>query len=93
MSKNFCEKCGLFTDSDTCPDCNLPTKEDRIYFIPAFNPTDETILFISLPEALKLFASGKAEPIPDSTDTFNVKINGEWNGIEIGKKIKERMNS
>ena len=86
----FCPKCCLRGSWETCPDCQVPMKQDKLYKIPVFIFEKDAIDYRFVDEAQIMFSRGWACPVPNSTTTFNVKTNGEWNGVDIGKKIKEK---
>ena len=92
--EEFCPKCGNFTegraDTKRCHICGTVLIINQPYLVPMFKKATNTVEEVEPSKVDELLATGEYSLIPISEEGFNVKINGEWNGIEIGKKIQEK---
>jgi len=99
----FCSKCGwlgnTFTYGDLivshlhCPDCKADSvKWTKEYLIPVYDKDTGLVEQTSAALAIRLMQNfpERWSPVPDNDGTFNIKVNGEWNGVPIGKKIQEK---
>lgn len=75
-----------------CPDCNNTLEIMKEYFVPLYDKELDKVYFDPVSIAQKKMKNFPERffPVPDNDVTFNVKINGEWNGVPIGKKIQEK---
>jgi RNA polymerase subunit RPABC4/transcription elongation factor Spt4 len=90
----FCKKCGTSTEEDhlqLCPGCGFALVQNNVYLIPIVNVETSQIERHPQDVAWKLLDDPrKFIPVPQKDDTYNVKIDGELNGVPTGKKIREK---
>jgi len=78
-----------------CPDCKSVLERTKEYWIPIYDRELDRVYFEPISVAQRKLKSFPERyfPVPDNDTTFNIKINGEWNGIPIGRKIQEKNES
>jgi len=99
----FCPKCGWLSKETKfevsmlnaiveCPRCKSLLKENKEYWIPLYDKDLDRIDFelVSIAERKMVDFPNRYFPVPDNDTLFNIKIDGEWNGTPIGKKIQEK---
>jgi hypothetical protein len=93
--RQFCPTCGWYGEDiadGVCPECRSELKKNTPYLIPVYDKESGNVIESPATYALHLFQSYPERyfPVPDSEKGFNIKVNGEWNGTPIGKKIQEK---
>ena len=92
--KRFCKRCGWSTDDKQaalCAECSLALVDNNAYIIPIQNVVTERVEYHMQSEASELLKdSAHYLPVLDTHEAFNVLVDGELNGLEIGKKIREK---
>lgn len=92
--KQYCKRCGQGTDDAqpvVCSVCGLALVVNNVYIIPIKNViTGETENHPQTEARVLLGDSTKYVPVTDGQMAFNVRIDGELNGVPLGKKIQEK---
>jgi hypothetical protein len=92
----FCSKCGNSYEDNVklCKDCNIELNTFIEYKIPLFDNEQNCIILekVSIAQNLLLQYPERYFVVETGNYVFNVKIDGEWNGVPIGKKIMEKNN-
>lgn len=89
----FCQNCGEFTSNENathCLICHKPLIIATSYNVSVFNPTTQKIEQMEVEKAKNYIRQGLRLPVDISESGFNVVIDGEYNGVPTGKKIKEK---
>lgn len=92
--KRFCKRCGWVTNDLVvvdCVSCGLALVDNNAYIIPIQNVVTAQIEHHPQAAAAELLRDPmRYIPVPDTNEAFSVLIDGERNGLEIGKKIREK---
>jgi hypothetical protein len=74
-----------------CSQCGIALVKDNAYLIPIQNVETSQIEEHPQDEAAELLRDPEHYiPVPDTAESFDVLIDGERNGLETGKKIREK---
>jgi hypothetical protein len=93
----FCKKCGDYytivdgvESGSPCPWCGTILQRDEPYLVPVM--VDGEKFGVPPEEVRELLENGNAALVVagELPFTLNIKIDGEWNGMEIGHKIREK---
>jgi len=92
--KRYCKRCGQGTDDEqpvVCTVCGLALVVNNGYIIPIRNVvTGETENHAQAEARMLLGDPTRYTPVADGQLVFNVRIDGELNGVPLGKKIQEK---